>query len=260
MKRKKQKSSIKRKTKKDKSYILIILFLSISITAFLFFRLELFNYFNNFKIININSSRLSAQQYPIWGLDLSHHNGEVNWKKIAKTEPNFVFIKATEGFTFQDKKFIQNWDSLKKLNIKRGAYHFFSYKSNGKEQAENYIELVKLENGDLPPVLDAEYLPKMPNKKKVTKELLVWLEIIEKHYKVKPIIYCPLNYYKQYLEGEVKNNPLWICDYNSKPIYKWTFWQHSCSFLVPGIKSSFDRNVFNGDSEKLNNLLINYKI
>jgi len=253
---KKRKKGAKKRNK-QRFWLRITIILIFFVSIFLIFKYQPWKNLLHYKPINNYPTRYSAQAYPIWGLDMSHHNGEVDWDRISATKPNFVFIKATEGVTLKDKKYIENWESLKKHKIIRGAYHFFSYSTDGKLQALNYISQVKLINYDLPPVLDAEYIAKMPKAEKVTKEIKKWLTEIEKHYKVKPIIYCPLTFYKQYLDGKIADYPLWICDYIDLPDENWTFWQHTDKFIVSEIEGTFDRNVFNGNKEKFGNLLIN---
>lgn len=239
-------------------YFSIIIMLSFILSLYLII-MPCWNSPQTYTIKRAAKKTISTQNYPIWGLDISHHNGKVNWPKLVITKPHFVFIKATEGVTIKDREFDSNWVYLKKHQITRGAYHFFSYKSTGKMQAESFISNVTLEKGDLPPVLDLEFSRKMPSAKKLKKEVLSWIDIVEKHYKKKPIIYCSWRYYQKYLKNVSKDYLLWICNYRSVPNDKihWSFWQHSESFKIPGINNQFDRNVFRYDSTAFNRILIN---
>lgn len=231
----------------------------VAITAAYFYFIPIGGKPSNFELAVAKRKHVSTQNYPVWGLDISHHNGKVDWSKVIVTKPNFIFIKATEGITVADREYDSNWVYLKKHNITRGAYHFFSYKSTGLLQAKYFISRAKLVKGDLPPVLDVEFARKMPAPKKVTREILNWIDAVEKHYKVKPIIYCPMRFYKKYLNGKLdKDYPLWICDYRGVPDTKaqWHFWQHTDSFKIPGINFLFDRNVYRYDSITFKKLLI----
>ena len=108
-----------------------------------------------------------------WGIDISKHQPNIDWETLCEeNKPYFVFIKATEGTYVQDKKFKEHWANCKKNNVLRGAYHFFSYFTSGKKQAANFIKMVKLEKGDLPPVLDVEYKKWMPKDKIIIKEIV----------------------------------------------------------------------------------------
>jgi lysozyme len=194
----------------------------------------------------------------VWGIDISHHQGKINWDKLAKNKkPHFVFIKATEGTSHRDKRYKENLKAARKNKIPAGTYHFFTYRKGGKAQAEHFLKTADIKPGDLPPVLDVEYLRKMPERKKVTKEILIWLEIVEKKLGYKPIIYCDYDYYLEYLKGHLKGTyKLWICDYRNEPTCKWTFWQKTDRKRFLGIKGNVDYNLFKGSEEELKKLLV----
>ena len=141
----------------------------------------------------------------------------------------------------------------------RGAYHFFIPGKSGRAQAVNFIETVQLQKGDLPPVLDIEQV----NGASVTdlqQRVSDWLVLVEKKYKVKPIIYTNADFYKTFLAGRFDDYPLWVAHYlvKDKPRIsrEWSFWQHNEKGRVNGIGSFVDFNVFNGDSAAFQQLLI----
>lgn len=191
----------------------------------------------------------------VWGIDISHHQQGINWDKFEKTLPAFVFLKATEGATHRDTRYLEYKAKLKEKGIPTGAYHFFSYKSGGIAQAKHFLEFAKLEKGDFPPVLDAEFTSGMPDKEKVRRELMAFIQYVEKETGVKPIIYCECDYYNKYLKGKLKGNyPLWISDFWRKPSCGYEFWQKTDKFKHPAFKGTIDYNVFNGSAEELEKL------
>ena len=105
-------------------------------------------------------------EYEIHGIDISHYQGNIDWDKlrnhgfIGNHPVRFIMIKATEGSTKLDDKFVDNFYQAREYGFIRGAYHFWSNKTTGVEQANHYINSVKLEEGDLPPVLDVEHKAK----------------------------------------------------------------------------------------------------
>jgi lysozyme len=143
--------------------------------------------------------------------------------------------------------------------VVRGAYHFFIASRSGKVQAENFLETVRLKKGDLPPVLDVEksYGASVLD---LQQRVADWLEMVEKKYKVKPIIYSNVDFYKTFLAGRFDDYPLWVAHYlvKDKPRIErnWFFWQHSESGHITGIRSTVDFNVFKGDSSDFKKLLI----
>jgi lysozyme len=192
------------------------------------------------------------------GIDISHHQGEINWQSLMKSDLSFVFMKATEGDDFVDKKFKDNWKSADSLKIKKGAYHFYSLRFSGKAQALNYINIVPNEKDILPPVIDLEYggnSQKRPLKKDFQKELKVFIELIEKHYSKKPIFYVTYEFYEDYIYPDFNDYQIWIRDIfskpNSKKVDNWLFWQYSNRGKIEGINGFVDLNVFCGDINQL---------
>jgi lysozyme len=202
--------------------------------------------------------------YKIHGIDVSHHQQDIDWKlvkdmQVKKINIGFAFIKATEGTSLVDDEYKDNMESAKEAGVARGAYHFFIPSRSGKLQAANFIETVKLKKGDLPPVLDIEQM----NGASVTdmqERIVDWLTMVEKSYKVKPIIYTNADFYKNFLAGRFDDYPLWVAHYlvKDKPRIdrRWIFWQHSESGHVTGIRTNVDFNVFNGDSSDFQKLLM----
>ncbi len=68
-----------------------------------------------------------AQDYPVQGFDVSHHQENINWKKISPKKFQFVYLKATEGGDYKDPKFQENWLKAREHGFHVGAYHFTVY-------------------------------------------------------------------------------------------------------------------------------------
>lgn len=206
---------------------------------------------------------LSRHDTQLVGFDVSEYQSEIEWEKIDKIEEefplSFVFIRATAGSATTDSRFKENWEAAKEHYFVRGAYHYYRPNENSIAQADNFIRTVKLKKGDLPPVLDIEKLPRTQSVDSLKKGLRRWLTHVEKHYKVKPIIYSGESYYTDFLKKEFKGYPLWIANYNFfvERIQKdWRFWQFTEKAQVVGVKGMVDINVFNGNREDLKALCI----
>lgn len=203
--------------------------------------------------------------YSIHGIDVSKYQDAIDWSsvkdmKVGDVQMSFVFIKATEGLGNEDAYFQRNWKKTKDAGLARGAYHFFLATKSGKAQAENFINSVDLMPGDLPPVLDIEQTYGV-SPSKLRERAKEFLQTVQDHYHVMPIIYTNVDFYKQYLKDDFDGFPLWIAHYLQKErpsIYReWAFWQHSESGRVNGIMTRVDFDVFNGDSAEFRKLLIN---
>lgn len=205
----------------------------------------------------------NISSYEIYGIDVSHHQGRISWNKVIHPDTSksidFVFIRATVG-TRKDNEFKRNWKNSSMF--RKGAYHYYWSNINSTIQANNFINTVRLKEGDLPPVLDVEKLPTTQSKSDWRNGLKNWIKIVERHYGSKPILYTSDSFYTHHLKVDnyFKNYPrLWIANFNnvSNPSNKWHFWQYSESEKIKGINGLVDMNVFHGGTEELNELIVN---
>lgn len=184
------------------------------------------------------------------GLDLSHHNGAVDWSRLSSGHIDFVFVKATEGMDDKDPSFDSHWRDAQKAGIVRGAYHFYVTEDPPEKQAQFFIDTVKLGSGDLTPAVDIEVLGKntAPD---VADRLQVFIDILTQHYGKKPIIYTGRVFWNATMNDKFGQNPLWIAEYGvQKPIdpegwQDWHFWQWTQNATVPGVEKEVDLNYFN---------------
>ncbi|MGA8943149.1 MAG: GH25 family lysozyme [Thermoactinomyces sp.] len=193
-----------------------------------------------------------AADYEVKGLDISHHQGVIDWKTVQeKNEFAFIYMKATEGHDFIDPRFKTNWEEAQNQGFRVGAYHFFSMRSPGKVQASNFIQTVPVKQETLPPVIDIEiHLKHDPGK--VRQELQSLADELEKHYRKRPIFYVTYDTYEQYIKGYFEDYDLWIRDIFKHPALEdrnWLIWQYSCRERVDGIDGFVDINAFHGNWE-----------
>lgn len=204
--------------------------------------------------------------YEIHGIDISHHQGKIDWQELMDNglidnHPiRFIMIKATEGATKIDENFKDNFFQAREYGFTRGAYHFYSIHSPAKDQARFFIKNVRLENGDLPPVLDVEHKPKNQSDKDFKLSILEWLRLVEAHYGVKPIIYTYYKFKIKYLSDPVFDQyPYWIAHYYVEKVEytgEWKFWQHTDVGKLPGIRGYVDFNIYNGSHYDLRKMTI----
>ncbi|MDB5031789.1 glycoside hydrolase family 25 protein [Mucilaginibacter sp.] len=204
-------------------------------------------------------------KYTIHGIDVSYAQGKIDWQRVkAMNEDSvhisFAFIKATEGLLTVDPYFKRNWREGPKVGITCGAYHFFRANKNGLWQARFFLQNVKMEKGDLPPVVDIERLDGTPPET-MRRELKAFLTHMESSTKVKPIIYTGLSFYNDYLAGYFDHYHLWIAHYYQEELQAgkntpWVFWQHSDIARINGINHTVDFDAFKGDSLNFSKLLI----
>jgi len=204
--------------------------------------------------------------YEIHGIDISHHQGRIDWRELKNNgmiddfPVRFVMIKATEGASRLDENFNDNFYQAREYGFTRGAYHFYSVHSSARAQAEYFLRQVKLEKGDLPPVLDVEHKPKHQTDDEFRRSVKLWLDIVEDHYKVKPIIYTYYKFKMKYLSDSIFDDyHYWIAHYYVDSMaYKgpWKFWQHTDVGRLPGINGYVDFNIYNGSFYDLRQMTI----
>lgn len=173
------------------------------------------------------------------GIDVSKYQGTVNWPKVAKDSTiKFVYIKATEGTSIQDPMYRTNITKAKKAGLLVGSYHLYSSKTTAYQQMGNIRKVIKKSEQDLVPVLDIEghhsgrlYMERVDK----------LLELMEKEYGVKPIIYTSEKVYKLHFSGKkYANYHIFIANYRGYPTTRFTLWQYTETGHCPGISGCVD--------------------
>ncbi len=185
----------------------------------------------------------------IIGIDVSHHNGVIDWKTIAeKDKMQFVFIKATEGATIVDGMFSKNRSAAKIAGLKVGAYHFLTTSSDAESQFNNFRKVVKKEDIDLIPVLDAEIMTKghPMSETAYVRHVRKWINLCKDYYGKAPILYCSRGHYRRYFKAHFKECLFWCGDVDASREYvngeSWIIWQKTIQ-KCHGAKSKLDVNV-----------------
>ena len=199
-------------------------------------------------------TEINKKNHPVTGIDISKHNGNIDWNTIKVQEIDFVFIKATEGENYADPTYKKNLNNALEADIPVGAYHFFSFDKDGDKQALNFLKNCQVHKLTLPLVIDVEEGNKFtakPNKSVVLKNLRQMIHSIEKITNQKVIIYANEHTYQKYIEENFPTNKLWISSFNDPPKVKcqWLFWQYTHKGKIEGIDHLVDINTFGGDRE-----------
>lgn len=210
----------------------------------------------------LTPAMVQAQKYEVRGVDVSRYQGEIDWEILSTQDIEFAFIKATEGSSHIDNKFVFNMENAYAAGLSVGAYHFFSFDSPGAGQAIHYINTVGSLYDKMPPIIDFEFYgdkdKNPPDAQETREQLQAMLDGLEAEYQVKPIIYATVTTYKLYLEGHFLEYPIWIRNvyYETalEPGREWTFWQYRDNALLKGYtgeEEKIDLNVFRGTRAQL---------
>ena len=205
---------------------------------------------------------LRRESQYVFGIDISHYQGNINWAKVKTTKHpiKYIIIRASMGTNAIDTKYERNIKNARKAGYIIGAYHYFRPNEDAALQFENFKKTVELCDGDLPPVLDIEVQSGNGNAHLV-KEVQKWLSLAEAYYGVKPILYTGKTFYLNNLKDHIEGYPLWIAAYSGKNRVTgidWKFHQFSEEVRVVGIPHRVDGNDFNGKLEDLKRMCIGY--
>lgn len=180
------------------------------------------------------------------GFDVSHHQGNIDWEMVRKNHPtlSFIYVKCTEGKDYVDPKFIDNAEGAYAQGYNVGAYHFFRMTSGTHEQFKNFKAQMDKVHIGLIPMVDVENGGGKP-RKEIQDSLQVLLNLLEKEYGKKPMIYGTNRSYNEYCAPEFNDYPMYIGRYGkNKPVVKgpshYTIWQYSETGSIKGIPKPVD--------------------
>jgi lysozyme len=197
----------------------------------------------------------SPKRYPTRGIDVSRHQGSINWELVSARGIQFVYLKATEGGDFQDPSFSQNLQSAHEAGLACGAYHFFRFSTPGLVQAQNFIKTAPSDKLALPPAIDLEYWgnsSERPPPETFQTELRAYVGAITAAYGCEPVFYTSDDFSQRYLVSFAMRR-LWVRNvlFEADRTKPWLFWQFSERGRVPGIDGLVDMDVFNGSWQGL---------
>lgn len=199
------------------------------------------------------------------GIDVSHWQGSVDWQAVKAEGKLFAFIKATDGDSYVDSSFADNWKNARAGGILRSAYHFFRPQKDAEAQADLFLRTVETLKEDLPPTLDLEVSDNLKTAT-IIQRVEVWMQAVEAQTGRKAVIYSSPSFLNDHFTvlgkppSWAKDHILWIANYLAptatqpnmpKGWATWNFWQHSASGRVNGIQGNVDLNWFNGSVEEL---------
>ena len=197
-------------------------------------------------------------RYPVRGIDVSHHQGVIDWPLVAADDVSFAIIKATEGGDYVDERFAGNLRDARAAGLTVGAYHYFTLCRPGAEQAANFIAAVPLDQGLLPPVVDLEYEGNCDadrSPEAVRAELDAFLAPVEAAFGQQAVFYITYGFFDDYAKY-LPQRPLWTRWIAWQPADEnWLLWQYHNAGRVEGISGDVDLNVLQGGSETLASLV-----
>jgi lysozyme len=191
----------------------------------------------------------SRTDYPLQGIDVSHHQGPIDWTSLRAQGVDFAYVKASEGGDHRDSAFAANWAGAKAAGIMRGAYHFFTLCRPGAEQAANFIAAVPADPDALPPAVDLEYLGNCSRAvapPALRAELAEFIRLVESKYRKPVILYLTAEFDRAYGVSAGFKRPVWLRSLIREPRFgnrPWAVWQASNFRRLDGVAGRVDWDV-----------------
>ncbi len=195
----------------------------------------------------------SVSDYPVRGIDISHHQGVIDWNLLVKDGVQFAYIKASEGATWRDSRFSDNWAASRKAGVMPGAYHYYSLCAQPLLQAQNFLASAPPSPFHaMPPAVDLEFsgnCSRRPPAAEFRADLGVFLDAVEAGWNRRVVLYVSSDFYP-YVKGRFGDRPLWVRSIFGPPpvagFGRWQFWQYANRGRLPGTSTFVDLNVFSG--------------
>jgi lysozyme len=182
-----------------------------------------------------------------YGVDVSAHQGEIDWAAVAADNIQFAYIKATEGGDFTDEHFTENWTGAADAGLDRGAYHFFTLCRPGSEQAQHFLSVAAPEPDALAPAVDLELAgncSQRPPQGDIDAEVRAFLDVVERAWGRPAVMYIGDDWESRYPSRDELGRPLWHFRFLRRPnVENWILWQIHGFAHVNGISDGVDLNI-----------------
>jgi lysozyme len=181
-----------------------------------------------------------------YGVDVSRHQGAIQWDRVARDGIKVAYVKATEGGDPVDDRFLENWSGAKRAGLEVGAYHFFTLCRPGADQARNFLSAAPPDRAALPPAVDLEFggnCRARPSRDTLLDELGVFLSAVEEAWGRQAVVYTNDDFDARYRVRRL-GRPLWEVARLFRPNdARWRIWQLHGYAEVDGITNKVDLDV-----------------
>ncbi|MCX5748187.1 MAG: GH25 family lysozyme [Proteobacteria bacterium] len=190
------------------------------------------------------------------GIDVSYHQDTIDWKRVRWAGVRFAFVRISDGTTFVDPRFQQNWTGAKANGVLRGSYQYFRPDESPVAQADLVVAALRADPGELAVAIDVE-TDGGRSPKQLAAGIQIWVERVRARLGIEPLIYASPEFWRDQVGGASFHQPLWLAHYTDQcptvpaPWTRYTFWQYSQTGRVKGIVGDVDLDVFAGTLDDL---------
>ena len=182
------------------------------------------------------------------GVDVSHHQGDIDWERVRRDRIEFAYLKATEGSTFTDPRFASYARAAARAGLRVGGYHYYSLCSPGAAQAEHFARVLGAAQApSLPPAIDLELLGNCsdpPPRDDLLREVRAFMNIVERRTGQSIVVYAYPEFESRYRIATALERRQWVRRIGSAPPTRdWWIWQRDDRATIDGISAPADLNV-----------------
>ncbi len=200
--------------------------------------------------------RSTPEPEPVRGVDLSHHQGAVDWPRVAGAGMAFAYLKATEGSTYTDPTFASHAAAAADAGLRVGGYHYFNLCAPGAAQGEHFAAVLDGALGGvparrrMPPALDLELQGSCdtpPPRADLVREVEAFLAVVEPATGQEVVVYAFPEFEARYRMSRAVDRRQWVRRLGDRPpAREWWLWQQDDAATVPGVSGPVDLNQLAG--------------
>ena len=185
---------------------------------------------------------------PQRGVDVSHHQGEIDWRQVSRDRIDFAYLKATEGSSFTDPRFVSNAREARQAGLRVGGYHYFTLCSPGTPQAEHFVSVLESAPArTMPPAIDLELLGNCadpPPREDLLREVRAFIDVVEQRTGQRTVVYAYPEFEDRFQLSEDLDRRLWVRRIgDTPPAGDWWMWQRDDQAEIAGIDAPADLNL-----------------
>lgn len=203
-------------------------------------------------VITVPVYALSPSSNEIYrGIDVSEWQGDIDFARVKEAGIEVVYIRAGQGFSYEDAQFERNYEQAKRYGFKIGVYHYMTARSveDARTQAQFFVSLISGKQIDCKLAMDFESFGSL-NRSQINEIALAYMDEVKRLSGKEVVVYSNTYDATYVFNSEVAREPLWVAQYGvSEPQdngnwENWVGYQYSSTGRVSGINGNVDLDQF----------------
>ena len=206
-------------------------------------------------VITVPVYALSPSSNEIYrGIDVSEWQGDIDFARVKEAGIEVVYIRAGQGFSYEDAQFERNYEQAKRYGFKIGVYHYMTARSveDARTQARFFVSLISGKQIDCRPAMDFESFGSL-SRSQINEIALAYMDEVKRLSGKEVVVYSNTYDATYVFNSEVAREPLWVAQYgvsepqDNRHWENWVGYQYSSTGRVSGINGNVDLDQFTDD-------------